>query len=1306
MDKNFDDFKRLYPLKKTLRFEAKPIGATLKNIIKSGLLEEDEHRAQSYVKVKKLIDEYHKAFIDRVLNDGCLTIESKGKQDSLEEYFESYISKSNDENANKTFKKIQENLRSVIANKLTKDKGYANLFGNKLIESYKDKDDTKKIVDSDLIQFINTAEPSKLDSMSQDEAKELVKEFWGFTTYFEGFHKNRKNMYTSEEKSTGIAYRLVNENLPKFIDNMEAFKKAIAKPEIQANMEELYSNFAEYLNVESIQEMFQLDYYDMLLTQKQIDVYNAIIGGKTDEDHDVKIKGINEYINLYNQQHKDEKLPKLKALFKQILSDRNAISWLPEEFNSDQEVLDAIKDCYERLSENVLGDKVLKSLLCSLSDYDLNGIFVRNDLQLTDISQKKFGNWSVIQNAIMQNIKNVAPARKRKESEEDYEKRISDIFKKADSFSIQYINDCLNEMDDNNLHAVDGYFATLGAVNIPTMQRENLFALIQNAYTDISDLLDTQYPENKNLAQDKTNVAKVKALLDAIKSLQHFVKPLLGMGDESDKDERFYGELASLWTELDTVTPLYNMIRNYMTRKPYSQKKIKLNFENYQLLEGWDANKEKDYATIILRRNGLYYLAIMDKDSKKLLGKTMPSDGECYEKMVYKFFKDVTTMIPKCSTQLKEVQAYFKVNTDDFVLNSKAFNKPLTITKEVFDLNNVLYGKYKKFQKGYLTATGDNVGYTHAVNVWIKFCMDFLDSYDSTCIYDFSSLKPESYLSLDSFYQDVNLLLYKLSFTDVSASFIDQLVEEGKMYLFQIYNKDFSEYSKGTPNMHTLYWKALFDERNLADVVYKLNGQAEMFYRKKSIENTHPTHPANHPILNKNKDNRKKESLFDYDLIKDRRYTVDKFMFHVPITMNFKSFGSENINQDVKAYLRHADDMHIIGIDRGERHLLYLVVIDLQGNIKEQYSLNEIVNEYNGNTYHTNYHDLLDVREEERLKARQSWQTIENIKELKEGYLSQVIHKITQLMVKYHAIVVLEDLNMGFMRGRQKVEKQVYQKFEKMLIDKLNYLVDKHKDANETGGLLHALQLTSEFKNFKKSEHQNGFLFYIPAWNTSKIDPVTGFVNLLDTHSLNSKEKIKAFFSKFDAIRYNKDKDWFEFNLDYDKFGKKAEGTKTKWTLCTRGMRIDTFRNKEKNSQWDNHEVDLTAEMKSLLEHYYIDIHGNLKDAISAQTDKVFFTGLLHILKLTLQMRNSITGTETDYLISPVADENGIFYDSRSCGDELPENADANGAYNIARKGLMLVEQIKGAENLDNVKFDISNKAWLNFAQQKPYKNG
>lgn len=1275
MAKKFEDFTKLYPLSKTLCFEARPIGATKSNIIKNGLLDEDKHRAESYVKVKKLIDEYHKAFIDRVLADGCLCYKNEGNEDSLEEYYEFYSlsSKDKSDDTRKHFATIQQNLRSKIAETLTKDKAYANLFGNKLIESHKDKEDKNNIIDSDLIQFVSTATPDQLDSQSKDDATKLIKEFWGFTTYFTGFFENRKNMYTSEEKSTGIAYRLINENLPKFIDNMESFKKIMEKPEMSANMEELRANLEEYLNVESISEMFELNYYNMLLTQKQIDAYNAVIGGKTDEEQDIKTKGINEYVNLYNQQHKDAKLPKLKTLFKQILSDRNAISWLPEEFDKDQNVLNAIKDCYVRLTANVLGNNVLNSLLSTLSEYNTESIFIRNDIQLTNISQKMAGSWNYIQDAIKQDIKNVAPARKRKESEEDYEERISKNFKKADSYSIKYIDDCLNRAYKNNTYTVEGYFATLGATNTPSLQRENLFAQIANAYTNISSLLSSDYSAEKNLAQDKENVAKIKTLLDCIKSLQHFVKPLLGKGDESDKDERFYGELSMLWKELDTVTPLYNMVRNYMTRKPYSQKKIKLNFENPQLLGGWDANKEKDYASILLRRDGKYYLGIMDKESKKLLGKSMPSDGACYQKMVYKLLPGANKMLPK-------------------VFFAKSRLADFNPSKEIIEnYNNGTHKKGKNF----------NLKDCHAL---IDYFKESIKKHEDWSKFGFKFSESTTYEDLSGFYHEVEQQGYKLSFTNVSASYIDKMVDEGKMYLFQIYNKDFSEYSKGTPNMHTLYWKALFDERNLADVVYKVNGQAELFYREKSIDCTHPTHPANHPILNKNKDNEKKESIFEYDLIKDRRYTVDKFMFHVPITMNFKSTGADNINQLVREHLKDADAPHIIGIDRGERHLLYLVVIDMHGNIKEQFTLNDIVNEYNGNTYRTNYHDLLDAREDARLKARQSWQTIENIKELKEGYLSQVIHKITQLMVKYHAIVVLEDLNMGFMRGRQKVEKQVYQKFEKMLIDKLNYYVDKKANAEQAGGLLNAYQLTSKFDSFQKLGKQSGFLLYIPAWNTSKIDPVTGFVNLLDTRYQNV-EKAKAFFCKFEAIRYNSNKNWFEFTIDYNNFGQKAEGTRTKWTLCTQGKRIRTFRNPEKNSEWDNQEIDLTSALKNLFAHYHIDINGNIKEAISAQSDKTFFTELLHLLKLTLQMRNSITGTETDYLISPVADDNGYFYDSRTCNDTLPKNADANGAYNIARKGLMLIEQIKKAKDIANIKFDISNKSWLNFAQQKPYKD-
>ena len=359
-----------------------------------------------------------------------------------------------------------------------------------------------------------------------------------------------------------------------------------------------------------------------------------------------------------------------------------------------------------------------------------------------------------------------------------------------------------------------------------------------------------------------------------------------------------------------------------------------------------------------------------------------------------------------------------------------------------------------------------------------------------------------------------------LSSHPVSSLYINQLVDEGKLYLFRIWNKDFSEFSKGTPNLHTLYWKMLFDERNLVDVVYKLNGQAEVFYRKASIKpENRIIHKANQPIANKNELNTKRASTFEYDIIKDKRYTVDKFQFHVPITINFKAAGQTNINPIIQDAIRQGEFSHIIGIDRGERHLLYLSLIDLKGNIVKQMTLNEIINEYKGQTYKTNYHDLLAKREGDRTDARRSWETIETIKELKEGYLSQVVHIISKMMVEYNAIVVLEDLNTGFMRGRQKIERQVYEKFEKMLIDKLNCYIDKQVSPTDVGGLLHPLQLTCDAQKWKRA-HQCGCLFYIPAWNTSKIDPVTGFVNLLDTH-YDTREKARVFFSKFQRISFN-----------------------------------------------------------------------------------------------------------------------------------------------------------------------------------------
>lgn len=1274
-------FTNLYQVAKTLRFELIPDERTKEFLEHSKLIDKDEHRAESYVAVKGIIDRYHKAFIERVLSELKLQYAKEDKLNSLEELYSLYMKTQKSDADKKMLEQVQSNLRKQIANALTKDSQYKRMSGKELI-----REDLFKI--------------------TTPEERTLVEEFADFTTYFSGFYENRKNMYSAEAQSTAISYRLINENLPKFIDNIATFHKILNSP-VAEQLPTLYKEMEEYLNVNSIEEMFMLDYYDVVLTQTQIEVYNGVIGGRTTDDGQ-KIQGINEYVNLFNQKQssRETRLPKLKPLFKQILSDRQTVSWLTEEFKTDREMLAAIKERYDLLSSDVF--PMLKELLQNLSSYDLNQIFIPNNLALTDISQSLYGDWGVIKREIMIRLKHDFPQTK-KEKAEKYEERIEKTYKSFDSFSIAYLNEVLSEKSLD----VCSYFATLGAVNNKDRQTENLFLQIKNAYHDAAELFEKDYPETKNLAQDKQSVDKLKVLMDAMKALQHFVKPLMETGEEPEKDERFYGDLSVLMEELNLVTPLYNKVRNRMTRKPYSNEKFKLTFNiKGNFLGGWvDSKTEKSdngtqYGGYLFRKKNSigeydYYLGV--SANTKLFRKVEGASGQ-YERLDYYQPKSQTvygnSYVGKDGyesdkqTLMHSIISYVST-TNDMNVKQQVESKdtPSAMITVIKDDSPLLYQGLldDPYFSDVNRRVTNNLHKTILSMTRIPRSKDYQDAKftlftePQQVIEDICKEKVFGYFAVDD--QEI----------------ADAMADTSKPFLlFKISNKDLSfaekfekgmRHSRGMDNLHTMYFKALMNgEQSVLDI-----GSGEVFFRRASIK-ANITHPARIAIKNKNNANEKKESCFDYDLIKDKRYTVDKFGFHLSIIQNYQSPNRYDVNALTREYIRNNPDVHFIGIDRGERHLLYVSVINSRGQIVEQFSMNKIENEYN----QTDYHQLLEQRSDIRQKERQSWRTIEGIKELKQGYLSQVVHRIATLMVKYKAVVVLEDLNMGFKRGRQMVESSVYQQFEKALIDKLNYLVDKQVDANEPGGLLRGLQFTNKFTSFREMGKQNGFLFYIPAWNTSKMDPVTGFVDLLHPRYENV-DKARAFFCKFKSIQYNDEKGWYEFHLDYNDFNAKAEGTKTLWTVCSNGTRIETFRNVEKNSSWDNREVCLTEEFDTLFADYHISRTGNLKEQIAQQTEKSFFERLTHLLNLTLQMRNSMTGTTIDYLVSPVADEDGVFYDSRTCSKELPENADANGAYNIARKGLWVACQIREAQDANKVKLNISNKQWLLFAQTKPY---
>lgn len=279
MENTFKHFTGLYSVSKTLRFELKPLGKTLKYIEKKGLIAQDEKRAEEYKLIKGIIDRYHKAFIHMCLEHFQLKTHSDQNYDSLEEYMElASISKRN-EKEEQLFDKVKENLRKQIVEAFKKGGSYDDLFKKELIQKH-------------LPEFVE-----------EEDEKRIVENFNKFTTYFTGFHENRKNLYSDEEKSTAIAYRLIHENLPMFLDNVKSFAQ-IAESEVAARFAEIETAYRTYLNVEHISELFTPDYFSTVLTQEQIEVYNNIIGGRVD-DEGVKIQGINEYVNLYNQQQKD-----------------------------------------------------------------------------------------------------------------------------------------------------------------------------------------------------------------------------------------------------------------------------------------------------------------------------------------------------------------------------------------------------------------------------------------------------------------------------------------------------------------------------------------------------------------------------------------------------------------------------------------------------------------------------------------------------------------------------------------------------------------------------------------------------------------------------------------------------------------------------------------------------------------------------------------------------------------------------------------------------------------------------------------
>ena len=1322
MEKTIDEFcgqGNGYSRSITLRNKLIPIGKTADNL--KQFLEKDQERADAYPEIKKLIDEIHRGFIEDTLTNFSFVWEP------LFEDFELYQNekdKSKKATKKKDLEKIQSGARKKIVEAFKKHPDYDKLFKDGLFKEL-------------LPALIENSSDSEISNK-----EEALKVFDRFSTYFVGFHENRKNMYSEEEKSTAISYRIVNENFPKFYANVKLYNYLKENfPQIISDTEDSLRN---YLNGKKLDDIFNVEAFNDVLAQSGIDFYNTVIGGISTETE--KVQGLNEKINLARQKLPAEEKNKLRGkmvvLFKQILSDRGTSSFIPVGFNNNDEVYSSIKSFNDEFVN--LSVSETKELFKQVEEFNLSEIYVPAK-SLTNFSQNIFGSWSILTEGLFLLEKDKVKKALSENQEEKINKEIAKKDYSLNDLQVAYERYCNEHNFPVEKNCKDYFDVVDYRTEDETTDKKKVSIL--SAITESYSKID--FENIHDLQQEKEAATPIKTYLDEVQNLYHHLK-LVDYRGEEQKDSNFYSKLDEIITQLSEIIPLYNKVRNFVTKKPGEMKKIKMMFDCSSLLGGWGTDYGTKEAHIFID-SGKYYLGIINeklsKDDVELLKN---SSERMVTKVIYDFQKPDNKNTPRL---------FIRSKGTNYAPAVSQYNLPIESIIDIYD-RGLFKTEYRKINPEV---------YKESLIKMIDYFKLGFERHESYKHYPFCWKESSKYNDIGEFYKDVINSCYQLHFEKVNYDNLLKLVENNKIFLFQIYNKDFASKTSGKKNLHTLYWENLFSEENLKDVCLKLNGEAELFWRKPSLNKEKVTVHKKGSILvnrttsdgksipediyqeiyqfkNKVKDkisdnisiqnddgkvititvtleNKQKEKFTEnykvvyktatHYITKDNRFTEDTYLFHCPITMNFKAPDKSNkeFNNHVLEVLSGNPDVKIIGLDRGERHLIYLSLINQKGEIELQKTLNLVDQVRNDKTVKVNYQEKLVHKEGDRDKARKNWQTIGNIKELKEGYLSNVVHEIAKMMVEHNAIVVMEDLNFGFKRGRFAVERQIYQKFENMLIEKLNYLVFKDKKVTEPGGVLNAYQLTNKSSNVSDVYRQCGWLFYIPAAYTSKIDPKTGFANLFITKGLTNVEKKKEFFDKFDTIRYDTKEDCFVFGFDYGKICDNAD-FKKKWEVYTKGERLVYNKTERMNIS-----INPTEQLKNIFDEFNVNWNNedNFIDSVQTiQADKSnakFFDTLLRMFNATLQMRNSKTNSsasEDDYLISPVKADDGTFFDSREelmkgKDAKLPIDSDANGAYHIALKGLYLLENDFN-RNDKGVIQNISNADWFKFVQEKNYE--
>ena len=335
---------------------------------------------------------------------------------------------------------------------------------------------------------------------------------------------------------------------------------------------------------------------------------------------------------------------------------------MPYKFESDEEVYQSVNGFLDNISSKHIVER-LRKIGDNYNGYNLDKIYIVSKFY-ESVSQKTYRDWETINTALEIHYNNILPGNGKSKA---------DKVKKAVKNDLQKSITEINELVSNYKLCPDD--------NIKAETYIHEISHILNNF----EAQELKYNPEIHLVESELKASELKNVLDVIMNAFHWCSVFM-TEELVDKDNNFYAELEEIYDEIYPVISLYNLVRNYVTQKPYSTKKIKLNFGIPTLADGWSKSKEYSNNAIILMRDNLYYLGIFNaknKPDKKIIeGNTSENKGD-YKKMIYNLLPGPNKMIPWVFLSSKKGMETYKPSA--YILEGYKQNKHLKSSKD-FDI--------------------------------------------------------------------------------------------------------------------------------------------------------------------------------------------------------------------------------------------------------------------------------------------------------------------------------------------------------------------------------------------------------------------------------------------------------------------------------------------------------------------------------------------------------------------------------------------------------------------------------------------